>query len=106
MFGRRVIVGLLVLLNLYLLLGLIWGERGFFSYLDLRNRYRSLRTEVERLETSSRDLSMDIMRLESDADYQERMIRERMNYVRENEVLYVFPQDGEAAGEGRDATKD
>ncbi|MGE4292951.1 MAG: septum formation initiator family protein [Desulfovibrio sp.] len=106
MFGRRVIVGLLVLLNLYLLLGLVWGERGALSYLDLRNRYQSLRAEVERLETSSRDLSVEIMRLETDADYQERMIRERMNYVRKNEVLYVFPQGVETAGEGRDATKD
>jgi hypothetical protein len=34
------------------------------------------------------------------------MIRERMNYVRKNEVLYVFPENGESAGDGRDARKD
>ncbi|MDD4730441.1 MAG: septum formation initiator family protein [Desulfovibrio sp.] len=106
MFGRRVIVGLLLLLNVYLLLGLLWGEQGVASYLDLRKRYQTLRSEVEGLEAKSRDLSRDILRLESDADYQERMIRERMNYVRKNEVLYVFPENGESAGDGRDARKD
>lgn len=103
MLGRRVIVGLLLLVNLYLLLGLVWSGQGFFSYLELKNRYQNLRQELETLEQSSRELSADIMRLESDPDYQERMIRERMNYVRENEVLYVFPKDADASGEGDDA---
>ncbi|SKA80144.1 cell division protein FtsB [Paucidesulfovibrio gracilis DSM 16080] len=105
MFGRRVIVGLLVLLNAYLLLGLIWGERGVVSYWDLKSRYQLLRSEVQNLETHSRDLSRDILRLESDADYQERMIRERMNYVRDSEILYVFPESETKPGDGLDAAK-
>lgn len=96
MLGRRVLLGALVILNLYLLLTLLWGGRGIFAYLEQDGRHHGLELKLEALERRSLELSKEIRELTSNPDYQRQVVRERMNYVGEDEVLYVFPQAGAA----------
>jgi len=49
-----------------------------------------LQNQLQEVDARSLDLSREIRRLKSDRNYQEMVIRERMNYVKENEVLYIF----------------
>lgn len=100
MLGRRVLLGALVILNLYLLLTLVWGGSGVFAYLDLRDRHDGLKAELESLEATSLNLSAQIRSLTSDTTYQRQVVRERMNYVGEKEVLYIFPQTGGDPADG------
>ena len=52
------------------------------------------------------DLSREIRLLQTDDSYVEKMIRQRLNYVRKNEILYLFdearPEDSTWAGAGTD----
>ncbi|MDO9082051.1 MAG: septum formation initiator family protein [Humidesulfovibrio sp.] len=88
--ARRILLALLILVNVVLLFRLVWTEQGLFSYMNMRKRSVKLQNQLIEVDARSLELSKDIRRLKSDRSYQESVIRERMNYVKENEVLYIF----------------
>ncbi len=45
------------------------------------------------MDGESLDLSQEIRRLKSDTAYQEKIVRERMNFVKKDEILYIFPDE-------------
>ncbi|OIQ48755.1 Cell division protein FtsB [Pseudodesulfovibrio hydrargyri] len=91
--GRLIFVALLVAINLFLLTRLIWSDQGVFAYLELKNRYEVLRRKIETVDARSLDLSQEIRKLKSDKAYQEKVIREKMNFVKKDELLYIFPDE-------------
>ncbi len=93
--GRILLVALLLFINLFLLFRLIWSDQGVFTYLELRNRYTALEEKINAVDAESLNLSQEIRRLKSDKTYQEKVVRERMNFVKKDEILYIFP-DGKA----------
>lgn len=95
MLGRRLVIGLLVCLNLLLLMRLLWSDQSVFSYLELRSRYERLDRLDREAEERTVQLSREITRLREDPSYQERVVRDRMNYLRKGETLYIFPEQSE-----------
>jgi len=93
MHGRIVIVALLLVINLLLLFRLIWSDQGVFAYMELKNRYEVLQAKIDGVDVQSLDLSQEIRRLKSDKAYQEKVVRERMNFVKKDELLYIFPDE-------------
>lgn len=101
--GRLIFVALLVAINLFLLIRLIWSDQGVFAYLELKNRYEVLQAKIEAVDGRSLDLSQEIRKLKSDKGYQEKVVRERMNFVKKDEILYIFPDEkGQPRGEAAD----
>lgn len=101
--GKVIFAVLLVCINLFLLTRLIWSDQGVFAYLELKNRYEVLRQKIDAVDTRSLDLSQEIRKLKSDKAYQEKVIRERMNFVRKDELLYIFPDEkGQPRGDAVD----
>lgn len=101
--GKIVLVTLLVIINLFLMFRLIWSDQGFFAYLELKNRYEALQGKIDAVDSESLDLSQEIRRLKSDEGYQEKIVRERMNFVKKDEILYIFPDEtAKTSGEGTD----
>lgn len=88
--ARRILLGVLIAVNVVLLFRLIWSEHGIIAYMNMRNRSVKLEGQLRELDAKSLELSNEIRRLKTDRAYQELVIRERMNYVKENEVLYIF----------------
>ncbi|QGY41375.1 septum formation initiator family protein [Pseudodesulfovibrio cashew] len=100
--GKIVLVALLLLINLFLLFRLIWSDQGVFAYLELKSRYEVLQARIDAVDKQSLDLSREIRRLKSDKAYQEKVVRERMNFVKKDEILYIFPDDIAKSKEGGD----
>ncbi|NDV19745.1 septum formation initiator family protein [Pseudodesulfovibrio sp. JC047] len=101
--GRIVLVVLLLVINLFLLVRLIWSNQGVFAYLELKGRYTSLQQKIDDVDRKSLDLSQEIRKLKSDKGYQEKVVREQMNFVKKDELLYIFPdENGQPGGEGTD----
>lgn len=101
--GRLVFVALLLVINLILLFRLVWSDQGVFAYLELKERYDALQRKVEEVDARSLDLSQEIRKLKSDRAYQEKVVRERMNFVKKDELLYIFPDEkAKPGGEGTD----
>ncbi|CCO24389.1 FtsB family cell division protein [Maridesulfovibrio hydrothermalis] len=100
---RRFLLGLLVLINLVLLMRLGLSEQGVFGYLDLDEKVQALDHKIKVADNRTIELSREIRRLKSDRAYQEKIIRSRMNYVKENELLYIFPDTGKVKNPGAGA---
>lgn len=88
--ARRILLGTLVAVNLVLLFRLIWTDHGVIAYMGMRNRSAVLQDQLREVDARSLELSNEIRRLKMDRPYQEMVIRDRMNYVKANEVLYIF----------------
>ncbi len=104
MLWNRILLGLIILLNLLFLYRIVLSDQGIFGYLELRKRNGDLERRIEELQQKTVLLSDEIRLLQSDSGYIEKMIREQMNLVRENEVLYDFSvaTDEDLTGAGPD----
>jgi cell division protein FtsB len=95
-------------INAVLFYTLVWGVHGLSAYQSLKNEQRSLVVRIKELDDRNLALSREIRLLQSDEKYLEKVIRRRLNLVKDNEVLYIFPgaHDTAKTGAGPDETKD
>ncbi|WP_027184926.1 FtsB family cell division protein [Desulfovibrio inopinatus] len=101
MLWRRALLFTLIGLNLFLLYGFFLGNDGLFTYLELKEQYRDLTSILEKTHGKCIDLSQEIRWLKSDREFIEKMTRNKMNYLKQNEILYIFPQSSETTEQGR-----
>ncbi len=96
---KKVITRLLTLIGLLftiiLLVKIIFGERGFISLMKIRSEYVSILEEVEALDNENTRLKEEINRLNNDKYYQEKLAREKLGYIKEGEVVFLFPDEEE-----------
>ncbi len=97
---RRLVLALSVALNLVLAYCLIWGQQGAIEYKKMRERTSQLEERIAALDGDNLALSKEIRLLQSDEKYLEKVIRNRSNFVRGNEILYIFPDDGKSESPG------
>lgn len=81
--------------NAMLMYRLITGPQSLMSYRELNEQYESLNKEIASVDTANASLSREILLLQSDEKYLEKMIRHRLNFVRDNEILYLFSDTAE-----------
>ena len=96
-FGKLLFLVLVLLLNAALFSRLMWGSGSIYAWNALKEKQSELSQELAALNAQRASLSREIRLLKTDPDYVEKVIRQRLNYVRKNEVLYLFDknrQDG------------
>ena len=100
MLARRLALAASLFLNLVLVYALVWGEGGIMAYKELRLRCEALEDRIRRTGEGNLEISKEIRLLQSDEKYIEKTIRNRLNFVRSNEILYIFPgeSDGDPSG--------
>lgn len=106
---RKIILTASLLLNLVLVYALIWGQRGIIAYKELREHCAALSARIQVLGEEELALNQEISLLQANDDkYLENLIRNRLNFVRENEILYIFPLEtaGSSSGAPFHETKD
>ena len=105
---QRVFFGLSLVINGILLYGLIWGGQGLRAYRNLKEQHYLLEMRIQELDERNIALSKEIRLLQSDEKYQEKVIRQRFNFVKNNEILYIFHGAADAAktGAGLHESKD
>ena len=84
--------------NVVLASRLLWGHQSLVSYRELASQYAELLKERDAFDAVNAGLSREIRLLQSDEKYVEKMIRQRLNFVRSNEILYLFTEDANARG--------
>ena len=82
-------------INLIIFCHMIWGSEGLIAYRELKQKYAAIEAEIAAIDAENRSLSRDIRLLQTDERYVEKMIRQRLHYVHENEVLYLFGDSSE-----------
>jgi len=89
-FWRTLFLGFALLLNVTLGYRLFFSEQSFFAWQGVQQHFADMQQEFSDIQQKLANLSEEIRLLQSNNDYIERAVRERLNYVRENEILYVF----------------
>lgn len=95
MIWRVVILLALGICNVVLFSRVIWGSTGILEYRELKNRHESLQKEIRALDAENLALSKEIRLLQTDNKYVEKIVRQRLHYVRDNEILYIFGKQSE-----------
>ena len=91
--GKPFFLALVLLLNAALFSRLMWGENSIYAWKALREKQNDISQELTQLDERRAALSREIRLLKTDPDYVEKVIRQRLNYVRKNEVLYLFDKN-------------
>ena len=104
---QRIFVGFSLAINLVLAYALIWGNQGLKAYRNLKEQHQKLEARINDLDVTNLALSREIRLLQSDDKYQEKIIRNRFNFVKDDEILYIFPgaKDTAKTGAGVHETK-
>lgn len=103
--ARNALLVGLVVLNVLLLARLLLSGQSIFAYSRLEDRHEELSRRLEAAEARNVELTREIKRLKSDRKYQEKVVRERLNFVRKDEILYVFPENGQTGGEAKNESE-
>lgn len=94
-FWKSTILTFALLMNITLCYSMFLGDRSLFAWHELHERHRALTAELEIVNAKKTELSQQIRLLQTDPDYVETIIRQRLNYVKENEILYIFGNNRE-----------
>lgn len=71
----------------------VWGPGGYLEYRELKREYGALQQEIADLDAKNAQLSRDIRLLQTDNKYVEKMVRQKLRYLRDNEIVYLFPAE-------------
>jgi len=67
---------------------------GFAKMQELRSRNNALTKEIKKLQLYNAKLREEKFKLENDLGYVEKIAREKLGMVKENEIVYkIIPQD-------------
>jgi len=107
MFWKVFVIVALGVLNVVLFYRMVWSPYGILVYHKLRQEHAQLEAQVQTLDKHNLALSREIRLLRSDDSYVEKMIRQRLHYVKDNEILYLFSdaQSSSKAGATADEGK-
>lgn len=94
-FWRFTILALALFMNITLAVRLMWGDQSVREWRNLKGLQSALFEELTGLDKRMAELSQEIRLLQTDPAYMEKVIRQRLNYVRSDEILYLFDDAGE-----------
>ena len=104
---RKLLPVALAVVNVLLFYNLLWSKNGLLAFNKLKNDQAQMAQKVEEVSGKSLDLSQEIRWLKSDRTFTEKIIRSRMNFLKDNEVLYIFSKASpDAQGQATGATSD
>ena len=92
-------MGLIVLVNLVMLHSLLLTDQGLLGHRRLKSEHGRLAGEVRGLEGRSVELSREIRWLEKGGPHMEKIIREKANLLKEDEIVYLTPDEAAKGSE-------
>jgi cell division protein FtsB len=95
--GRRIVVFVVVAAALAVLIGAIFGDRGYLEVRRRRAAYGELVSDVQALAERNEALRQEIAALRGDPYVIEKLAREKLGYARPGEVIYLFPPEEQVA---------
>ena len=77
-------------IDMFILKQYIWGKYSVSAYHDLQKKAEDVTRQIEQVEAENKALSHEVRLLKTSSAAMERAIREKLNFVKENEILYIF----------------
>src|SRR5450759_3247104 len=89
----KLLAGIALIVGLSMVLVILFSHRGFYNV--FRFRHEGLRLEQENIRMAAENyrLARSIDRLQHDPEYIQDRIRQELNFVKKNELIFQFPPD-------------
>jgi len=88
---KRLIFFTFVLLSfIYLSINLVFGDMGFFRYLELNRTRRTLEKQLTDLTKQNEDIRTQIKLLKEDPFFREKLAREEFGLARPDEYIFKY----------------
>ncbi len=94
---RNLLIGILLLVNCLLLYGVVISDKGLFSLRRMRAERDEQAVVTNVLKDKSQELSREILWLKKGGEYTERIIRDKTNFIKDGEVVYIIGSEGRAS---------
>ncbi len=95
----RMLVGVFLVLNCILIYAILFSSRGLPGYRQQNQQVKELEEKILGLKVENQKLFEMIQALKADAKAQEKLVRQELGWVRENEVVLEIPQKTDALPE-------
>jgi cell division protein FtsB len=80
-----------------LLVGSVFGDRGFLNLVDKRRHVAELRAEIESLRAENTRLANEVVALRTSPRAIERLAREELGLARPDETVFLIREDDDAS---------
>ena len=88
--NKKLLVAAGVLLALYLLAHLIFGEMGIIKYYRMKAQYDALTGDIAALKQDNARLTREVWALRTDPDHLEQIARDKLGLARRGEIVYYY----------------
>ena len=96
-FWKVLLLGMAIAFDVAVIPGLIYGQGSFYTWNMLKEKKAAVEDELADLNKRRTSLSREIRLLKTDPAYVEKVIRQRLKFVKKNEILYLFDKQTPAS---------
>jgi cell division protein FtsB len=89
----KLLAGIALIVGVSMVLVILFSHRGFYNVLRFRQEWLRLEQDNVRLAAENDRLARTIDRLQHDPEYIQDRIRQELNFVKKNELIFQFPPD-------------
>jgi cell division protein FtsB len=94
----KLLAGIALIVGVSMVLVIMFSHRGFYNVLRFRQEWQRLEQDNARLAVENDRLARTIDRLQHDPEYIQDRIRQELNFVKKNELIFQFPPDKSGTG--------
>ena len=91
--GYKLLGGIALIMAVSMVLVILFSQHGFYNVFRFRHEGLKLEQENIRLATENERLARSIDRLQHDPEYIQDRIRQELNFVKPNELIFQFPPE-------------
>ncbi len=95
----RLLVGLLLVLNFFLIYAIVFSSNGLIGYRKQNEQVREIEEKLLKLKAENQKLYEMIQALKSSPKAQEKLVRQELGWVREDEIILESAGKESEAGE-------
>jgi cell division protein FtsB len=89
----KLLAGIALIVGVSMVLVIVFSHRGFYNVFRFRQEWLRLEQDNVRLAAENDRLARTIDRLQHDPEYIQDRIRQELNFVKKNELIFQFPPD-------------
>ena len=89
----KLLAGIALIVGVSMVLVILFSHRGFYNVFRFRQEWLRLEQDNVRLAAENDRLARTIDRLQHDPEYIQDRIRQELNFVKKNELIFQFPPD-------------
>ncbi|MHC1728349.1 MAG: septum formation initiator family protein [Syntrophobacteraceae bacterium] len=89
----RSLVGFLLVLNIALIYTIVFSSNGIPGYKKQNEQVRELEEKIVKLRAENQRLFEMVQALKSSPEMQEKLVRQELGWVRENEIILDIPEN-------------